>query len=125
MNDILEKHPERARALIRWVNTKQLPEGYPVDEHFKPPYGPWDQRLCAVPDGDLFRAIREGTADVVTDRIVSFTEQGVLLESGRELAAGPPPSTGSRDMPSRGRPLGAGCFRMSRTVGRTSIVEMG
>ena len=82
-----QKHPERARALIRWVNTKQLPEGYPVDEHFKPPYGPWDQRLCAVPDGDLFRAIREGTAEVVTDRIVTFTEQGVLLESGRELAA--------------------------------------
>ncbi len=82
-----QKHPERARRLIRWVNTRQLPEGYPVDEHFKPPYGPWDQRLCAVPDGDLFRAIRNGTADVVTDRIATFTEDGILLESGRELQA--------------------------------------
>jgi monooxygenase len=82
-----QRHPDRARALIRWVNTKQLPAGYPVDEHFNPPYGPWDQRLCAVPDGDLFRAIREGTAEVVTDRVATFTETGIRLESGRELAA--------------------------------------
>ena len=82
-----QRHPDRARKLIRWVNTKHLPEGYPVDEHFNPPYGPWDQRLCAVPNGDLFRAIREGTAEVVTDRIATFTEHGVQLESGRELAA--------------------------------------
>jgi monooxygenase len=82
-----QRHPERARKLIRWVNAKQLPEGYPVDEHFNPPYGPWDQRLCAVPDGDLFRAIREDRAEVVTDRIVTFTETGVLLASGRELPA--------------------------------------
>jgi monooxygenase len=82
-----QRYPKAARKLIRWVNAKQLPEGYPVDEHFNPPYDPWDQRLCAVPDGDLFRAIRNGTADVVTDRIATFTENGVLLESGRELAA--------------------------------------
>jgi len=82
-----QKYPKAARRLIRWVNTKQLPEGYPVDEHFNPPYDPWDQRLCAVPDGDLFRAIRNGTADVVTDRIETFTEKGVLLASGRELEA--------------------------------------
>jgi monooxygenase len=82
-----QKYPKAARRLIRWVNTKQLPEGYPVDEHFNPPYDPWDQRLCAVPDGALFRAIRNGTADVVTDRIETFTENGVLLASGRELEA--------------------------------------
>ena len=82
-----QRYPRAARRLIRWVNTKQLPEGYPVDEHFTPPYDPWDQRLCAVPDGDLFRAIRNGTADVVTDRIETFTEDGVLLASGRELEA--------------------------------------
>jgi cation diffusion facilitator CzcD-associated flavoprotein CzcO len=64
-----------------------LPEGYPVDEHFNPPYDPWDQRLCATPDGDLFRAIREDKASVVTDRISTFTETGVLLESGRTLEA--------------------------------------
>ncbi|AUG75418.1 Flavin-binding family monooxygenase [Kitasatospora sp. MMS16-BH015] len=81
------KYPQAARRLIRWVNSRQLPPGYPVDLHFNPPYDPWDQRLCAVPDGDLFRAIREGRASVVTDRIARFTEQGLLLESGRELAA--------------------------------------
>jgi cation diffusion facilitator CzcD-associated flavoprotein CzcO len=82
-----QKHPQAARKLIRRINAKMLPEGFAVDEHFNPPYDPWDQRLCAVPDGDLFRAIREGKADVVTDRIVTFTETGVLLESGRELEA--------------------------------------
>ncbi|MDI6099470.1 NAD(P)/FAD-dependent oxidoreductase [Actinoplanes sp. NEAU-A12] len=82
-----KRFPTAARRLIRWVNTRQLPDGYPVDEHFNPPYSPWDQRLCAVPDGDLFRAIRHGQASVVTDRIVTFTENGVLLESGRELEA--------------------------------------
>lgn len=82
-----KRFPRTARRLIRWVNTRELPDGYPVDEHFRPPYGPWDQRLCAVPDGDLFRAIRHGLASVVTDRIVTFTEKGVLLESGRELEA--------------------------------------
>jgi monooxygenase len=82
-----QRFPKAARRLIRWINTKQLPAGYPVDEHFNPPYGPWDQRLCAVPDGDLFKAIRRGTASVVTDRIATFTERGVLLTSGRELEA--------------------------------------
>lgn len=81
------KHPDRIRALIRWVNTRQLPDGYPVDEHFNPPYDPWDQRLCAVPDGDLFTSISNGSASVVTDRIVRFTPDGILLESGRELKA--------------------------------------
>ena len=52
--------PSAARRVIRAINAKQLPEGYPVDEHFNPPYDPWDQRLCAVPDADLFQAIRDG-----------------------------------------------------------------
>jgi cation diffusion facilitator CzcD-associated flavoprotein CzcO len=82
-----QKHPKAARRLIRWLNARELPPGYPVDEHFNPPYDPWDQRVCVVPDGDLFAAIREGRASVVTDRIATFTERGVLLESGRELEA--------------------------------------
>jgi monooxygenase len=82
-----QKHPRTARRLIRNLNARMLPAGYPVDEHFKPPYDPWDQRLCLVPDGDLFRAIRAGRASIVTDRIVTFTERGVRLASGRELAA--------------------------------------
>ncbi len=82
-----QRFPVAARRLIRRVNTLLLPAGYPVDEHFNPPYDPWDQRLCAAPDGDLFRVIRAGKASVVTDRIAAFTERGVRLESGRELAA--------------------------------------
>ncbi|MGY1829452.1 flavin-containing monooxygenase [Geodermatophilus sp. SYSU D01180] len=82
-----QKHPKAARKVIRWVNTKQLPEGFDVDTHFNPPYDPWDQRLCAVPNGDLFRAIREGKADVVTDRVVAFDETGIQLASGRHLDA--------------------------------------
>lgn len=74
------------RRLISMVKD-QLPPGYDVAKHFTPPYNPWDERLCAVTDGDLFKAIREGRADVVTDRIKTFTEAGILLESGVELAA--------------------------------------
>ncbi|GAA3662168.1 NAD(P)/FAD-dependent oxidoreductase [Lentzea roselyniae] len=81
------RFPNAARRLIRRFNARLLPEGYPVDEHFNPPYNPWDQRLCVVPDGDLFTAIRSGKASVVTDRITTFTETGVLLESGRTLEA--------------------------------------
>jgi len=84
---LCQRYPERARALIRWLTAKQLPEGYPVDEHFKPKYDPWDQRLCAVPDGDLFKTIRAGQAEVVTDTIETFTEHGIKLNSGRELEA--------------------------------------
>ncbi|WP_431676717.1 flavin-containing monooxygenase [Kitasatospora sp. KL5] len=84
---LCQRYPKAARRLIRWINVRQLPAGYPVDEHFNPPYDPWDQRLCAVPDGDLFKELRAGRASVVTDRIATFTERGVLLESGRELEA--------------------------------------
>ncbi|MER5536763.1 flavin-containing monooxygenase [Streptomyces mirabilis] len=82
-----QRHPRIVRRLIRAVNIRQLPAGYPVDEHFNPSYDPWDQRLCAVPDADLFKALKKGTASVVTDRIATFTETGIRLESGRELDA--------------------------------------
>ena len=74
------------RFLLSGVR-RRLPEGYDVATHFTPPYDPWDQRICAVPDGDLFAAISSGDASVVTDRIATFTETGLLLESGRELEA--------------------------------------
>jgi cation diffusion facilitator CzcD-associated flavoprotein CzcO len=61
--------------------------GYPVDPDFTPRYNPWDQRMCVVPDGDLFRAIAEGRASVATGTIESITETGVRLSSGEELAA--------------------------------------
>lgn len=81
------KYPKAARRLIRWLNKQELPKGYPIDEHFNPPYNPWDQRLCVVPDGDLFKAISAGKASVVTDHIETFTEDGVRLKSGKELVA--------------------------------------
>jgi monooxygenase len=81
------RRPGAMKALLRKGLVKQLPLGYDIDTHFKPQYNPWDQRLCLVPDGDLFKAISEGSASVVTDRIDTFTEQGLRLESGAELQA--------------------------------------
>jgi monooxygenase len=82
-----QQYPRAARRLIRHLNAKQLPAGYPVDEHFRPAYNPWDQRLCVVPDADMFKAIRDGRASVVTDQIDTFTERGIRLQSGREVEA--------------------------------------
>jgi cation diffusion facilitator CzcD-associated flavoprotein CzcO len=81
------RRPAAMKAIIAKLARRQLPAGFDVETHFGPPYDPWDQRLCLVPDGDLFTAIREGRADVVTDRIATFTETGIALESGAELAA--------------------------------------
>jgi monooxygenase len=81
------RRPAVMKALIRKALEKELPTGYDIDTHFKPRYNPWDQRLCIVPDGDLFMAIREGRVSVVTDRIDTFTERGLKLESGEELEA--------------------------------------
>jgi cation diffusion facilitator CzcD-associated flavoprotein CzcO len=72
--------------LIKEVR-KLLPSGYDVQTHFTPRYNPWEQRLCLVPDSDLFESIASGRAQVVTDEIERFTAHGVLLKSGRELAA--------------------------------------
>jgi monooxygenase len=66
---------------------KQLPPGYDVETHFTPSYQPWDERLCAIPDNDLYRTIREGKAEVVTDQIERFTEHGIMLKSGDLLEA--------------------------------------
>ena len=79
--------PNGVRKLIRRLTEKQLPAGVDVDTHFNPPYDPWDQRLCLVPDGDLFRTLRSGRASMVTDRIATFTETGIELESGEHLDA--------------------------------------
>ncbi len=81
------RRPAAARTLIRRLTEKQLPPGFDVDTHFNPPYDPWDQRLCLVPDGDLFRVLRRGEASIVTGRIARFTAKGVELESGEHLDA--------------------------------------
>jgi monooxygenase len=81
------RRPRVMKALLRKGLEKQLPHGYDIDTHFKPRYNPWDQRLCLVPDGDLFEAISDGSASVVTDSIDAFTERGIRLASGDELEA--------------------------------------
>ncbi|MDN3353680.1 NAD(P)/FAD-dependent oxidoreductase [Actinomadura sp. DC4] len=85
--ELSRRRPGLVRSLLRKATLRQLPEGYDVDTHFKPRYQPWDQRLCLVPDGDLFAAIRDGRASVVTDHVEEFTETGLRLTSGAELEA--------------------------------------
>jgi len=79
--------PAMMKRFFIWQVRKQLGPEYNIEEHFTPHYNPWDERLCAVPDNDLFHAVRSGKAEVVTDHIDRFTERGILLESGRELEA--------------------------------------
>ncbi len=80
------KPQQVSQLLIKGV-ADLLPEGYDVKTHFTPKYNPWDQRLCLVPDADMFNAIKEGRAEVVTDNIDTFTATGIKLKSGKELAA--------------------------------------
>ena len=84
---LCRRYPAGMRKVLRDGAVKQLPAGYDVDKHFNPAYNPWDQRLCMVPDGDFFHAIRSGKADVVTDRIEAFTRTGIRLSSGALLEA--------------------------------------
>ncbi|GED96092.1 flavin-containing monooxygenase [Gordonia crocea] len=79
--------PKLSRRTLRRLAKLQLPKDYPVDVHFKPRYEPWDQRLCVIPAGDLYTAVRSGKAEVVTDHIERFTETGIDLKSGRHLDA--------------------------------------
>lgn len=79
--------PDELRALLLDSMRPLLPEGFDVERHFSPTYRPWQQRLAVVPDGDLFTALREGTASVVTDTIEEFTATGIRLTSGTELPA--------------------------------------
>jgi len=81
------KLPGLVKWLVRYRAIKKLPEGYDVDTHFKPRYNPWDQRMCLIPDSDLYAAIAEGRADVVTDHIDHFDATGIALESGAHLDA--------------------------------------
>ena len=84
---VSKRWPKFAKALIRKGVQRKLPRGYDVDTHFRPKYNPWDQRMCLVPDADLFDAIRSGQASVATDRIKRFVEDGIELESGQRLEA--------------------------------------
>jgi cation diffusion facilitator CzcD-associated flavoprotein CzcO/pimeloyl-ACP methyl ester carboxylesterase len=81
------RRPEAMKAILRRAAVSKLPADFDVDTHLTPSYQPWDQRLCAIPNGDLFRAISAGTADMVTDRIDRITETGIDLASGDHLPA--------------------------------------
>ncbi|MBS1878316.1 MAG: NAD(P)/FAD-dependent oxidoreductase [Actinobacteria bacterium] len=81
------RRPRLVRKLIRRGVVRALPPGFDVDTHFSPRYNPWDQRVCLVPDSDLFKVLSDGSAEIVTDRIAGFDEGGIELESGRRLEA--------------------------------------
>lgn len=84
---LARRYPQRVKQTLVARVAEALAPGYDVARHFTPHYAPWDQRVCAVPDGDLFEAIRAGRASVVTDTIARFTADGILLASGAHLPA--------------------------------------
>ena len=79
--------PEKVKKVLLDRVRKQLGPDYDVEKHFTPSYDPWDQRLCLIPNGDLFEAIKNGRASVVTDHIDRFTETGIQMQSGEKVEA--------------------------------------
>ncbi len=84
--DKTRKQPDKVKGQLLGLTRKQLGDEM-VDQHFTPSYNPWDQRLCLIPDGDLYEALNDGSASVVTDHIETFTKTGIRLESGEHLDA--------------------------------------
>jgi monooxygenase len=82
-----QRFPNMVKRKLITQAREQLGTDFDVDTHFTPRYRPWEQRMCLIPDGDMFAAIKSGRASVVTDQIDTFTEKGVLLKSGKELEA--------------------------------------
>ncbi len=87
VNPVSSLRPQAARKLLTGLTTRILKDEKLVAEHFTPEYNPWDQRLCAVPDADFFKAMRKGKAEVVTDHIDTFVPEGIRLRSGKVLPA--------------------------------------
>ncbi|MFW0790995.1 flavin-containing monooxygenase [Gordonia sp. CPCC 205333] len=83
----LHRFPKVGRKVLTAGVARALPKDYPVDVHFSPAYNPWDQRMCMVPDGDLFAEISSGRVEMVTDHIDHFDSAGITLTSGRHLDA--------------------------------------
>ncbi|KMO84589.1 FAD-dependent oxidoreductase [Mycolicibacterium chubuense] len=79
--------PALSKRLLRWMTKRELPANYPVDIHFRPPYDPWDQRMCFMVDADLLKAVAAGDVEIVTDHVDHFDAHGVVLRSGRRLDA--------------------------------------
>jgi monooxygenase len=85
--NIARRKPDHVKKMLLGFVTQYLGPDYDVKKHFSPRYNPWDQRLCLVPDGDLFYSLRAGKASIATDEIETFTETGLRLISGEELTA--------------------------------------
>ena len=83
----IKKKPLKYKEMLIDGVRERLGDDYDIDKHFTPKYMPWDQRLCLVPNGDIFEAINSGKASVVTDTIDEFTSEGIKLDSGEELKA--------------------------------------
>ncbi|ERP91737.1 FAD-containing monooxygenase EthA [Alcanivorax sp. P2S70] len=83
---LAKQRPKLVRRALLAAARRQLGDDFDMT-HFRPSYNPWDERLCAVPNGDLFKSLRKGESEVVTDHIDTFTEKGILLKSGKELEA--------------------------------------
>lgn len=87
MYQLSRRRPELMKRILRHRLERQLPAGYDIDTHFTPTYEPWDQRLCVVSNGDMFKAIAAGSASVVTGNIDRFTADGIRLTSGEHVDA--------------------------------------
>ena len=84
---VSQRFPNYMKKAILDKVREELPAGYDMATHFTPSYKPWEQRMCLVPDADMFHAIKSGRASVVTDQIETFTETGIRLKSGKTLEA--------------------------------------
>lgn len=81
------RHPDKVREFLRDMTKDELGDSVDVDVHFNPSYDPWDQRLCLIPDSDLFNVLKDGSASIITDHIETFTKTGVTLKSGEKIEA--------------------------------------
>jgi cation diffusion facilitator CzcD-associated flavoprotein CzcO len=84
---VARKAPEFSKRALRRIAERNLPEDYPIDTHFRPPYDPWDQRLCFIVEADLYKAISDGSVEVVTDHVDHMDATGIALKSGRRIDA--------------------------------------
>src|ERR1700742_1758789 len=85
--NLARRKPEQVKRGILHLARQELGPGYDIGRHLSPSYKPWDQRLCLIPDGDLFAALKAGSASIVTDHIEGLGERAILLRSGAELDA--------------------------------------
>jgi cation diffusion facilitator CzcD-associated flavoprotein CzcO len=84
---VARKAPEFSKRVLRRIAERNLPPGYDIDTHFKPSYNPWDQRLCFIVGADLYKAISDGSVEMVTDHIDHMDANGIVLKSGRRMDA--------------------------------------